>query len=106
MGYYTRFDIEIRDESKNLVGDRITNEEIVGFDLKQFLFDEIKWYSYERDILKISEKFPEYYICVRGDGEETDDLWKQVYKGGKNIAYWSLSNSEPSFNNMLFAKNL
>lgn len=43
----------------------------------------VKWYNYERDILKISNQFPDVLIKVYGKGEEDDDRWVQYFKNGK-----------------------
>lgn len=44
--------------------------------------DPVKWYSSEEDMIALSQKHPEYAFCVTGDGEDTDDFWKQYFYNG------------------------
>ena len=41
-----------------------------------------KWYDYEKDILHVSNKFPDVLITVNGNGEDDDDKWVQYFLGG------------------------
>ena len=44
---------------------------------------EIKWYSSLEDLKKVSSLVPEALIQVDGEGEESGDIWRSYYKGGK-----------------------
>lgn len=45
---------------------------------------EIKWYESIEDLLKVSKAFPDTLIQVDGEGEESGDIWRTFYKGGKS----------------------
>lgn len=85
MGYLTLFKItysekteEIRTYANQLSDGNIDNS---GF----YYNDEecVKWYNFERDMLQLSNQFPDVLMTVKGEGEESDDLWIQYFKGGK-----------------------
>lgn len=44
---------------------------------------EIKWYDSIDDLLKVSKAVPEALIQVDGEGEESGDIWRSYYRGGK-----------------------
>ena len=44
---------------------------------------EIKWYDSIEDLKKVSALVPEALIQVDGEGEESGDIWRSYYKGGK-----------------------
>lgn len=50
-----------------------------------------KWYSYEDDMLKLSQAFPEVSFVLTGDGEERDDVWTRQYSQGRcvKVPEWS-----------------
>ena len=39
-------------------------------------------YDWERDLIQVSSEFPEVFITVDGDGEESDDIWRAFIKDG------------------------
>ena len=48
----------------------------------------VKWYDYEADVLRISNKFPDVVISVYGNGEDDGDKWVQYfYNGKKTVVY-------------------
>lgn len=44
-----------------------------------------KWYESEDDMRKVSLQFPEYLFILRGEGEESGDLWVEYYLNGKTV---------------------
>lgn len=42
-----------------------------------------KWYKYEGDLTKVSKALPLLLIQVDGEGEESGDVWRRYYLGGK-----------------------
>lgn len=75
MGYYTRHDL-----SKN-------SEEIIQALREQsgyeYLDDDIKWYNCREDMKAVSVKFPSDILHVKGEGEESGDIWQAWYVNGK-----------------------
>ena len=53
-----------------------------GNNEKSWYAPEEKWYDWEKDMLKLSVKFPEVFFELTGDGEESDDYWKAYFKNG------------------------
>ena len=43
----------------------------------------LKWYNHREDMVKLSAAFPDILFTLWGRGEESDDLWKQYFLGGK-----------------------
>ena len=105
MGYYTRFALSTR-ENKYKVMDIMLymkkklaeNDCFYPFNYKidnllfnenstDFTFDfcdEVKWYEYHEEMIKLSKQFPETVFCLYGEGEEGGDMWHRYYKNGKS----------------------
>ena len=45
--------------------------------------DGMKWYDHDKDMRIISTKFPDVVFILKGEGEESGDLWIKYYKNGK-----------------------
>lgn len=56
--------------------------EVSGYNLKIGTNYDIKWYSHEENIIKVSKLFPAEMIVVDGEGEERDDFWTLKCKDG------------------------
>jgi len=80
MGYYTRYELQVVsgiDYDKDY-------EEIVSDEVGYHPFDdETKWYSFEKDMKKVSKENPETLFKLSGEGEENGDLWEAYFKNGK-----------------------
>jgi hypothetical protein len=91
MGYYTRYEIQIL-RSEPALETAIAEK---GGSLERFVasyagfdrpFDEArKWYDHERDMLRISCAFPGAMFMLSGEGEDSADLWREYYAGGKRL---------------------
>lgn len=82
MGYYTRHELEV------LQGDdyKTDYEEEIGeiSDYGASTFEEeIKWYDHEKHMREYSLKHPETVFALKGEGEESGDIWVEYYKNGK-----------------------
>lgn len=98
MGYYTEFNMEIRDENKNYLEQntpeyeaiRLCFEEIMerhgyseGVSNAPFGLDMMyegawwyaKWYEAEDCLAELALNFPKYYFFLQGCGEESGDWW-------------------------------
>ena len=45
--------------------------------------DECKWYDHEADMKIFSALFPEVLFMLRGEGEESEDIWMKYFQAGK-----------------------
>ena len=98
MGYYTYYQVswskhedESIDEAIEKKFNEITgiDEETLGWDYdvwdagdRYTLVFHAKWYGWGDDICKLSETYPDITFEVSGDGEDSEDLWKSVWKKG------------------------
>lgn len=46
--------------------------------------DCCKWYEHDEDMVKLSKMFPGVLFTLRGEGEESGDLWVSYYLNGKH----------------------
>lgn len=44
--------------------------------------DSCKWYDHNKDMLRISKKYPGTIFVLNGDGEESGDVWRKYYHKG------------------------
>ena len=44
---------------------------------------QAKWYDWDKDMTDRSRKYPSLIVEIRGDGENSDDLWKARFKAGR-----------------------
>ncbi len=81
MGYRTRFELEIIENNNT----EIDYAEEIGelSDYGDCFDDEIKWYDHEEHMKEYSKKYPETVFCLKGEGDENDDIWAKYFKNGK-----------------------
>lgn len=58
--------------------DNISDNEIISNN------GSIKWYDSIEDLTEVSKAFPDVLLQVDGEGEESGDIWRTYYKGGKS----------------------
>ena len=103
MGYYTSYDLSWTGESsetkpchhcagtgKLLIADAvqefIDNEPFLYGNteaIKGSLEDSCKWYDHEDDMKRLSRRFPKSVFTLKGEGEESGDVWVKYFKNGK-----------------------
>ena len=105
MGYYTQYTLEVRkiknEAQFNELVDELRSRELIGYafddghypatissinhkynDAIFYSYDECKWYDHAEDMVVISEKFPNMYFELSGEGEAFGDYWKEYYHDG------------------------
>ena len=87
MGYYTHFEIIV---NNNEIIDKEIHEklcEISGYNDWDYWTSSItghfKWYENEHDMYELSMLFPDKVFTVTGNGEESNDIWRNYWKNGK-----------------------
>lgn len=107
MGYQTQHTLEInkKDDINGPLNEDIVEqiEENIASESGYYwpFEDSIKWYDCEKDMLSVSKKYPDYLLTVRGEGEESGDIWATVFNNGKIIANWSLDVEPPTLIDLL-----
>lgn len=46
--------------------------------------ERTKWYDYQSDLVEFSKQFPEWLFTLKGEGEESGDIWKLYVLNGKS----------------------
>jgi hypothetical protein len=85
MGYYTRHSLEVSDGNCELIGDFLEDSEDAKWAIESNgdTYDECKWYDHEKDLRAFSKKHPDVLFTLRGEGEESGDIWTEYHKNGK-----------------------
>lgn len=102
MGYYTFYELEIRDEITFAKAKEILESlnKKIGWELFTLeaadenidpsetdywdicTEDEAKWYDSDKDMLELSKEFPDVLFGLEGRGEEKQDWWYALFKDG------------------------
>jgi len=103
MGYYTSYNLQV-EPADTIEFIRAAMKQDAYSDLdglascqyrQSFGCYEAKWYNWEEDMKKLSALFPDVTFTLTGDGEEAEDSWKTVFKGGEvlssdhTVSVWS-----------------
>lgn len=94
MGYYTNINMTIspepnqEDELKIMrmiasFVDEVPEERISDNHAFWCLCDAVKWYDRIDDMIVVSRRFPEYTFVLDGEGEDSDDIWREFYHNGE-----------------------
>lgn len=81
MGYYTRYTLEVNDETYGMIDHKEKISKISGYNNP--FDDEVKWYGHEGDMKKYSKLNKGILFKLIGEGEESNDLWIKYFKDGK-----------------------
>lgn len=108
MGYNTYVTINIgRSDGKSLpaanlscIKDFLRNEMDMSFEDwgDEVSLGDCRGYDREKDMLRISTRFPEILFVIYGDGDDSDDLWYEYWQNGK---YQYISATFEDFNRRL-----
>ncbi len=89
MGYYTAYSLTVKGDKKlveQFENDLLQESGLDG-DVKDLILDGsvyAKLYDLSDWITHISPKYPELLIILNGDGEESDDLWEERWRGSEH----------------------
>ncbi len=79
MGYYTLYTLTTDDNK--------AHEHIKGVESStgccELFGDGIKWYQHEEDMKLYSSENPTVLFTLKGEGEESGDIWIAYHKAGK-----------------------
>ena len=84
MGYYTRFELEFSPKDNAIETEVIEEQQktLYGGESDPF-YDACKWYEHEQDMRAFSKKFPKKLFTLKGEGEESGDVWIKYFQDGK-----------------------
>lgn len=85
MGYYTSYSLDIVEGDHELIKELVETNEHAAYaiDVTGDTESECKWYSCEEDLKDFSAKHPDALFKLRGEGEESGDIWEAYFKNGK-----------------------
>ena len=106
MGYYTYLSVEIDKEEPTIdqvaetLAD-VSNDADAAFWRSALEGEtEVKWYDGTADMRKVSQRFPEAVITLRGEGEDADDRWVEYHHNGRDqreeMPEWTPSPYDPA----------
>lgn len=91
MGYNTVYSLEIGSlegltklQQRDLYEEEIDGSFTIG-QLTNGDCDEMRWYQHDDDMDLISKNYPNVLFTLRGEGEESGDIWQTWYRNGKHI---------------------
>lgn len=87
MGYYTYYDLRLKDASaddERMIVERLREMGIIGYALHEDLScaGEATWYGQDEDMAKLSIEFPHVHFVMVGEGERREDVWERHYLNG------------------------
>lgn len=86
MGYCTEFNLTIVSGGDKSLIDALRNSNEIAVDA--FMSNgvsrySVKWYDWERDMRAFSAAHPNALLLLEGQGEDSADLWRAHFKGGR-----------------------
>ena len=95
MGYYTSYSLKlkehVKEEDKPVDLDYIMYQLRKENDCASYAFDEngetlqeCKWYESTNDLKAFSKRYPTVLFELKGEGEESGDIWTEYFLNGKS----------------------
>ena len=93
MGYYTRYQLEwspadaftFEDAAQELAD--IANEDLRWWGDIVKGWNNVKWYEYRDHMKTLSMNHPNMVFSLRGEGEESGDIWLEYFQNGQYIRH-------------------
>ena len=92
MGYYTKY--ELTTEPQVGLTEKDLETMSGGYSWEAWgnhwqPVDDCKWYEHDEHLKKFSKKkkYKNVLFILRGEGEESGDIWEAYYKNGKSARY-------------------
>lgn len=82
MGYSTRYELSATAPVIKAIR-RASESARWAVDANGNPIDDTKWYDHEADIARVSRRYPGLTITLRGEGEESGDIWVKHFRDGK-----------------------
>lgn len=92
MGYYTEYKLAIVDGQVDSEAFIDTLNNVTGYAWEDegdcySPGDTIKWYEFDDNMKQIAKMYPDVLFRLRGDGEESGDIWQNFYKNNKSYKW-------------------
>jgi hypothetical protein len=83
--YYTSHDLTVIEGANSLIAELIAENEEAAYaiDSNGDAEESCKWYSHQEDLRAFSKKHPKALFELKGEGEESGDIWAEYYRNGK-----------------------
>ena len=83
MGYQTYYTltVEPEDREEELL-EELLDPNDKDWKLGDPLQESCKWYEHEREMVALSKRFPDVVFHLRGEGEESGDIWEKDFWNG------------------------
>lgn len=92
MGYYTRHELEIKENRSKYTYDevfkmtvvKLTELDVIDYALDEDLecIQEVKWYNHKEHMAQLSTHIRDVLYVLSGEGEENGDMWKEYWING------------------------
>jgi hypothetical protein len=85
MGYYTRYKLSVKKGNTDLISEFVSENENAAsaLDGNGDSRKSCKWYDHEDELKAFSLKHPEPFFELKGEGEESGDIWVKYIQNGK-----------------------
>ena len=85
MGYYTRYELLVKKGNTDLVSQFVSENENAAYALDDNgnSNESCKLYAHENELKIFSTKHPETLFELKGEGEESGDIWVKYFQNGK-----------------------
>ena len=102
MGYETRYDLSRTNNSPSTSEIAKLICEIGGYPSEHNFMTSaleygwgIKWYDHEKDMIKVSEHWPDVEFVLNGVGDDFPDIWRKTFKNGQISRFRAVIRYEP-----------
>jgi len=85
MGYITRYELSVKNGNTDLISKFVTENDNASYALDENgdSNESCKWYDHEKELKAFSLKHPDALFELKGEGEESGDIWIKYIRNGK-----------------------